>query len=606
VATTEIKIDSKTETKQNCLVNDATMFGRGDCNIPNNVKEKSWLEWLECHEGRVFCSVCKQMKGKISLLVKQSDVREDSAFTSDGVVALTSKKLLKKIDKHSKSTRHISCQKNIDVAAENAAKAAFSSQVSRFAELNAKKIEATEKVFRVAYLCVKENMAFTKHQQIIKCHELNGVWMGSLLYSRIACHDIVTHIASDMRKDMIKYIIDTKTKISVMVDESTTKSVKCALIIYVRFLFDNEVTNYFLDLVELQDKTGSGIANCVLSSLANCGLPAHFLKSNLIGFCSDGASAMTGIYSGAAVTIQDILGIKLCTFHCMAHRLELAVHSVVKSMNQISHYQIMCQEFHNIYALSSKRLLQLEVVAKEISVQIFKIGKVFDVRWLMSSYNAVNALWKDYVPLQHHMNNLAKDTSLSGKERAKFTGLKRKLAIWSTAAEMALMRDVLLELSRFSLHLQHRNTTVMTVGDHLKITLHALAAMKESFGTTMNSVMTAVTSLPQLSTECDTTAVSLSREIILPGTGISVKSPLKKELDAFETFRKQFIQGLIDNITSRFPDVILKTVPVLDMTTWPEDDVSRTLYGDADILELAQNIRFEVLCYVTSQFTISI
>jgi hypothetical protein len=81
---------------------------------------------------------------------------------------------------------------------------------------------------------------------------------------------------------------------------------------------------------------------------------------------------------------------------------------------------------------------------------------------------------------------------------------------------------------------------------------------------------------------------------------------LKKELDAFETFRKQFIQGLIDNITSRFPDVILKTVPVLDMTTWPEDDVSRTLYGDADILELAQNIRFEVLCYVTSQFTISI
>lgn len=116
--------------------------------------------------------------------------------------------------------------------------------------------------------------------------------------------------------------------------------------------------------------------------------------------------------------------------------------------------------------------------AKELSVQILKIGKVFDVRWLMSSYNAVNALWVDLTALQMHMNKLSNDCCIAGKDKAKFPGLERKLKTWLITAEMALIRDVLRELSRFSLHLQHRDTTIMTVPDHIKVVLRALEAMK--------------------------------------------------------------------------------------------------------------------------------
>ena len=106
------------------------------------------------------------------------------------------------------------------------------------------------------------------------------------------------------------------------------------------------MANYFLTLVELQDKTGHGIAECILAATAACGLSNAFLQSNLIGFCSDGASSMTGRHSGAAVCLQEILGAQLVSINCMAHRLELAVHSVVKSINAVSHFKILCEEFH--------------------------------------------------------------------------------------------------------------------------------------------------------------------------------------------------------------------------------------------------------------------
>jgi hypothetical protein len=125
------------------------------------------------------------------------------------------------------------------------------------------------------------------------------------------------------------------------------------------------------------------------------------LQTKLIGFASDGASALRGIYSGAATCLEQLIGVKFISFHCMAHRLELAVHGVVKSVNSVSHFKMLCDKFHNIYSHSTKRLLELNTIAKELSTQILKLGKVFDVRWLMSTHNAVNALWIDVPALQN-------------------------------------------------------------------------------------------------------------------------------------------------------------------------------------------------------------
>jgi len=235
--------------------------------------------------------------------------------------------------------------------------------------------------------------------------------------------------------------------------------------------------------------------------------------------------------------------------------------------------------------------VQLESAAKELSLQIFKIGRVFDVRWLMSSFSAVNAIWKDLAPLQSHMVSLSKDSTTSAKDRAKFLGLHKKLQTWKVVAELGLLWDALHELSRFSLHLQHRDTTVLTVGDHLEVLLRALTAMKEVCGSTLKVVMDA---LPK----SDRSDKSESLLITIGGTKAVVNNPPEKEVEDFDKFRKQVLQGLVDNIRGRFPDRLLKTVQVLDYTTWPEDDVNRALYGDVELMELATTVNLEVIIVV--------
>lgn len=501
-------------------------------------------------------------------------------------MASISKKLLKKIDKHVKTKRHEACVKNAKVAASELTEQAFSVQNRRFEELHANQIAATEKVFRVAYLCAKENLSFAKHAEIISCHQLNGTDMGSLLYSPVTCQEIINHISSELKEALVNYIITSGTKFSIMIDESTSVSAKCCLVIYIRLVFDDEVTNYFFDLVEIEQKDGKSIANGIVKALTDNGLSANVLKEALIGFASDGASAMTGIYSGATKHLQEILDVKLCTFHCMAHRLELAVNGVVKNISAASHFRMLCEEFHNIYVHSTKRQVLLQSAAKELSLQILKIGRVFDVRWLMSTCSAVNAIWRDLAALQSHMDFLSKDGSTAVKDRAKFSGLHRKLQTWKVVAELGLMRDAVHELSR--------DSSVLTVGVHLEVLLRALTAMKEICGSTLRVIVDALTE----SNHSDETQ-SDSPLLTIPGTQATIRNPSEKEAAGFETFRKQFLQGLVDNIRKWFPDGLLKTVQVLDCTTWPEDDVNRALYGDLEVMELVTTVNLEVIIFFT-------
>ena len=107
----------------------------------------------------------------------------------------------------------------------------------------------------------------------------------------------------------------------------------------------------------------------------------------------------------------------------------------------------------------------------------------------MSSFNAVNALWKNLSPLQEHMSKLTNESTLNGREKSKYSGLHRKLQNWLVIAELALMVDSLQVLSQFSLHLQHRDTTILTVGDRIEATVLTLLSMKDKCGPKLKSII---------------------------------------------------------------------------------------------------------------------
>ena len=79
----------------------------------------------------------------------------------------------------------------------------------------------------------------------------------------------------------------------------------------------------------MKDSLGGNVASKIVESLQPVG--EERLKKNMIGFGSDGASVMRGQHGGAAVKLQSQMNTEFKSFHCMVHKMELAVNMATNS-----------------------------------------------------------------------------------------------------------------------------------------------------------------------------------------------------------------------------------------------------------------------------------
>ncbi|QQP34639.1 Uncharacterized protein FKW44_022591 [Caligus rogercresseyi] len=85
---------------------------------------------------------------------------------------------------------------------------------------------------------------------------------------------------------------------------------------------------------------------------------------------------------------------------------------------------------------------ELSDCAHNLQITLRRIGRVFNVRWVASSWRAVNAVWHSYGALAQHFRDASEDSTKDGRERAKFQGLLSKLCSINFLKNLALMADV--------------------------------------------------------------------------------------------------------------------------------------------------------------------
>ena len=124
------------------------------------------------------------------------------------------------------------------------------------------------------------------------------------------------------------------------------------------------------------------------------------MSKQFVRFCSDGASCMIGhaAYRGVATLLRQRYHL-LQTFHCMAHKLELAVKNTVDTVNAVSHFRIFIDTLYKVYSMSPKNQRELNCIADSLSIELLKIQKVFEVLWVFSSFVAVKAVLRDFTSL---------------------------------------------------------------------------------------------------------------------------------------------------------------------------------------------------------------
>ncbi|XP_040069819.1 E3 SUMO-protein ligase KIAA1586-like [Ixodes scapularis] len=579
VPTTATNEGAHPSSERNCdHLSDACISNLPECwNLEQGEFFKKENEWLSFVDGRLKCLSCSRVKhlgslGRISLEWAEGGVKAPGDSKQKQQRALR-----KKIYQHRESDAHIKALEIDRTAKKRKLEEAFSEQLNEHQE-------ATKKIFRIAYKQAKNCRPFSDFSDEIDVQTANGVDLGRILHTNVSCASIVDHIGNEMQKSMCRALIEDGAKFSVLIDESTTVSKHSTLIVYLRSDFGHlQPITVFLDLVEVTDGTAAGIKEALLTCLSSHGLSMNVLKEKLVAFACDGASVMLGKHSGVAKLLENTFP-NLITWHCSAHRLELAVGDTVRDVQGINHFKIFMDKLYCLYSSSPKNRRELESCAKDLNASLLCVGRVLDTRWVASSFRTVNAVMTSYPSLYAHFMKCSEDPKRDTKEKAQYIGLAERLSSVEFVQNLALLHDSLAELSELSLNFQVRAITLPEAHNLVTRQIAVFEARKVRPGKMSVQVNDAV------KTKC-------FKDIKL--------HPGRKCDRAINS--TQFYQSLADNMRTRLLTTqssrsssssvdqhvtvyreLIEDIRLLDPLTWPgELDV---LYGEDKITRLAQRL----------------
>lgn len=520
---------------------------------------------MNCHNGKIGCSNCQKFSNIHNSNNSAFEISPEWSLSLISGGTSNNKKtrlsvLRNKIRKHVTSSAH-KCATNILIERES------DKLKNQFENSSYKVHKSTLSVFKTAYYIAKNNRPYNDHFQLLELQALNGIDIGNTLHSRFSSTSIISHIAIEMKKKIVCNIVKSNSKLSVLIDESTTLSTKSTMVVYIKASISSEDPIFiFLALVELKHQTAENIVTQLIDCLHESGFNNEYLINNWISFVSDGASVLLGKKAGVAKRLKDIYPL-IFSWHCLNHRLELAVNDTMKDLNSINHFKSFIDSFYVLYNNSPKNTNEIKDVCNELNIIFVKVGRVLDTRWVASSWRAVNAVWKTFPALSKHFYNSSIDKTKDSKTRSKYLGLYKKLCSPEFLYDLSLMCDVLLELSNLSLNLQKQKITLMEANLNIKRSIRILESFKDNIGDHMKEVEVA------------------NNDMIFKNVKLINYSkivPIKKN---------QFITSICNNLKSRLLEdtndlSLMKDITVLDKSTWPVDIDIR--YGEEEVKRLCK------------------
>ncbi|CAB4023300.1 Hypothetical predicted protein, partial [Paramuricea clavata] len=104
---------------------------------------------------------------------------------------------------------------------------------------------------------------------------------------------------------------------------------------------------------ELEGQNAESVLKYLLTALAEFGFDEDYLSKNLIAFTCEGAFVMLGIHSGVGQRLKETFP-ALLLWHCLHHRLELAISDAVSTIDGFQPIQTFFDKTYSVYSFSSK------------------------------------------------------------------------------------------------------------------------------------------------------------------------------------------------------------------------------------------------------------
>lgn len=180
----------------------------------------------------------------------------------------------------------------------------------------------------------------------------------------------------------------------------------------------------------------------------------------------DGASVMSGVYTGVQKRIKD----KVPTasyVHCCAHNLNLVISDAAKSSLKVASFFETVQAIFNFFSVSAPRWASLafgDDEYKKIKLKVLK--KVCPTRW-ESRHQSIYALKLRFIDVLKALTNLSL-TSSKNDEKVSSLSLKKKLESIEFVLILCLWEKILRALHGVSKSLQNPNKNLHNACKNLK------------------------------------------------------------------------------------------------------------------------------------------
>ncbi|GFW56261.1 zinc finger MYM-type protein 6 [Trichonephila clavipes] len=145
-------------------------------------------------------------------------------------------------------------------------------------------------------------------------------------------------MSRNIESEVIKRIQNSSV-FALQLDETTDITKMSQLIIYVRFIFNEDITEAFLCCKSLEGKT---TGEKIFEVIKEYFLAKSLIQANCATVCTDGAAALRGSNNGLRGLIQKVVA-HMVFNRCMIHRQGLVAKDMDEELHNILHKTLLVQ-----------------------------------------------------------------------------------------------------------------------------------------------------------------------------------------------------------------------------------------------------------------------
>lgn len=421
--------------------------------------QKSWqstFKWISYDStiDRVFCKTCKEADGKslLSFSTKKEDV-----FTTVGFCNW--KKALEKFRVHENSQTHKEGLTKLASLSTESIASKLNDQVKT--EMMKARTCLMAIFTSLRFLC-RQGLAIRGHEEInsnfrqlleLRKHdipELND-WMGRTGYTyKFFSHDILNEIIDVLSESVMQVVLQQIKNCdyySIMVDETCDISVHEQVTFCIRTVNTNfEVIEDFIGLYETSNTEAKTLFEIVKDILVRLDLSTE----NLRGQCYDGASQMSGKFTGLQKLIKDLQP-RATYIHCTAHSLNLAVEDSLRLLPNMRDIMNLAKDLINTVRESPKRLNIFQSVQVESGNSSTSLRPLCPTRWTMRA-SSIKQIIVNYESLIEFFQKFSNENSTDAA--SKCAGYFEKMEQFKTYFFMTLYCYVMIPVEEVNTKIQ--------------------------------------------------------------------------------------------------------------------------------------------------------